>query len=108
VLPEGRDLSALIDEMPKTFNTPEIRKDCPDDRKFKVIPQLKDKIEADMADIKEIITVDGLRIVFPYGWGLCRASNTQPVLVLRFEADSPENLEKIQNYLEGKLAELGL
>jgi phosphomannomutase/phosphoglucomutase len=52
------------------------------------------------------VDVDGVRIVFPDGWGLVRASNTQPVLVLRFEADSSERLEEIQNLVEGKLEEL--
>jgi len=107
-LPGGQSLESIIDALPKMVNTPEIRRDCPDERKFEVIGELKTKIEADKRDIKEIITIDGLRVIFPYGWGLTRASNTQPVLVLRFEADSPENLEKIQSYMEGKLAELGV
>ena len=59
-------------------------------------------------EYRKLITIDGVRVVFPYGWGLARASNTQPALVLRFEADSEEHLKEIQEYVEGELRSLGL
>ncbi len=107
-LPEGESLDTLIDALPKTWTTPEIRRDCPDERKFEVVQQLRRRIEKNAEGIRELITIDGVRVVFPYGWGLARASNTQPVLVLRFEADSQENLERIRSYVEDELAALGI
>jgi len=106
-LPEGVGLDALIDELPKTFSTPEIRRGCPDEKKFEVIDGLRRRIREHSEGATEVITIDGVRIVFPYGWGLARASNTQPALVLRFEADSQENLDRIRSYVEGELAALG-
>lgn len=106
-LPAGAGLDTLIDELPATFTTPEIRRDCPDDKKFDVIAALRRRIEDTPGEATEVITIDGVRVVFPYGWGLARASNTQPVLVLRFEADSQENLDRIRTFLEGELSALG-
>jgi phosphomannomutase/phosphoglucomutase len=82
-------LSSLIADLPSTVSTPEIRVDCPEEIKFK-IPA---KAVAAFPEFK-INTTDGVRISFEHGWGLIRASNTQPVLVMRFEADSEANLEK--------------
>lgn len=96
-------LSSLLADLPKTFNTPEIRFDCPDGIKFKVVEKVK-AIFDQPADLllqpKEIIAVDGLRAVFEQGWGLIRASNTQPVLVMRFEADSLSSLNRIQTMMQ--------
>jgi phosphomannomutase/phosphoglucomutase len=95
--------STLISDLPRTYNTPEIRFDCPENLKFKVVEQAKDfflRAEGLPQKPKEVITVDGLRAVFDNGWGLIRASNTQPVLVMRFEANNPTTLESIKTMME--------
>ncbi len=96
-----KKLSELLADLPKTFSTPEIRIDCSDETKFDVV----EKIAQHFAKTNKVITIDGARIVFENGWGLVRASNTQAILVLRFEADSAENLQKIRSEVEGKLSE---
>jgi phosphomannomutase/phosphoglucomutase len=106
-LPAGAGLHTLIDELPATFTTPEIRRDCPDEKKFDVIASLRRRIEDSPGEATEVITIDGVRVIYPYGWGLARASNTQPVLVLRFEADSQENLDRVRARIEGELSALG-
>ena len=98
----GRRLSQLLEDVPPTFSTPEIRMDCTEDLKFRIVGLARSYF----SEHYETVDVDGVRIVFPDGWGLVRASNTQPVLVLRFEADSPERLEEIQALVRGKLEEL--
>ncbi|TES90623.1 MAG: phosphomannomutase/phosphoglucomutase [Candidatus Cloacimonadota bacterium] len=85
-------LSMLVDKIPSYFVTPEIRIDCPDSKKFEVVKEVKKVFEKDY----KIIDVDGVRVSFSDGWGLLRASNTQPVLVLRFEANSQEALNRIK------------
>ncbi len=85
-------LSGLFGDVPRTWTTPEIRVDCPDDRKFAVIERIKEIFKTTY----QIIDIDGARILLPGGWGLVRASNTQPVLVLRFEADSEQRLAEIR------------
>lgn len=85
-------LSGLLSDVPRTWTTPEIRVECPDERKFAVIDRIKEIFNATY----QIIDIDGARILMPGGWGLVRASNTQPVLVLRFEADSEKRLAEIQ------------
>lgn len=89
----------LLADWPVTFNTPEIRFDCPEHIKFAVVERAQNHFRA----LYDMIDVDGVRIVFPDGWGLVRASNTQPVLVLRFEAESPERLEEIRAVIETPL-----
>lgn len=89
-------LSELLADLPETFSTPELRVDCADERKFEIVA----KIAEEFAKTNEVITIDGARILFENGWGLVRASNTQAILVLRFEADSEENLAKIQGIVE--------
>jgi phosphomannomutase/phosphoglucomutase len=74
------------------FSTPEIRIECPDEKKFDVVKTLT----AEFKKTHEVIDIDGARILFEHGWGLARASNTQPVIVMRFEADSEEHLNEIQ------------
>jgi phosphomannomutase/phosphoglucomutase len=83
-------MSRLLADLPGTFATPEIRLDCPDHVKFAVA----DKAAAYFGSHYPVNTIDGVRIEFPDGWGLLRASNTQPVLVLRFEATSQAALER--------------
>ena len=96
-----KKLSELLGDLPETFSTPELRVDCTDERKFEIV----EKIAAEFAKTNEVITIDGARILFENGWGLVRASNTQAILVLRFEADSEENLAKIRETVESKLTE---
>jgi len=96
-----RKLSQLLEDVPKTFITPEIRVSCPDDIKFKVVEKVKKELRKDYS----IIDVDGVRAQFRDGWGLVRASNTQPVLVLRFEALTEKRLGEIKKLVEDKVRE---
>jgi phosphomannomutase/phosphoglucomutase len=94
---EGRGVSGLLADVPLTFATPEIRVDCPDAIKFEVVARVGEKYKA----THRVIDIDGARIDFGGGaWGLCRASNTQPVLVLRFEAHTEERLEAVKGDVE--------
>jgi phosphomannomutase/phosphoglucomutase len=88
----GKPLSTELADVPRMFNTPEIRVDCPDETKFDVVKALTEEFKK----THEVIDIDGARIIFEHGWGLARASNTQPVIVMRFEADTEEHLEEIQ------------
>jgi phosphomannomutase/phosphoglucomutase len=95
-------LSSLIDDLPRTVYTPEIRLDCADELKFHVVRTLTN----DFKRTHEVIDVDGARIVFEHGWGLVRASNTQPILVLRFEADNEQHLAEIREAVESRARNL--
>ncbi len=95
----GKKISEILSDVPHTFATPEIRVDCPDHIKFQVV----DEIKSHFMQHYRIIDVDGVRIPFGDGWGLARASNTQPVIVLRFEALSEERLQVIQETMENVL-----
>lgn len=101
---QGGPLSRLLADLPKTFATPEMRVDCPDERKFDVVQQAA----ADFAKKYPVSTLDGVRITFPDGWGLLRASNTQPVLVMRFEATSPKARDAYRAEVEHWLAARGV
>ncbi|MGE4292087.1 MAG: phosphomannomutase/phosphoglucomutase [Desulfovibrio sp.] len=90
-----RPLSRLLEEWPESFATPEIRTPCPESCKFEVVR----RVHAELSDRFDIIDVDGVRVLFPDGWGLVRASNTQAELTLRFEAESEARLEEIRNFL---------
>jgi phosphomannomutase / phosphoglucomutase len=90
--------------VPRFVSTPEIRVDCPDDRKFGIV----DKAIKYFSGRHQVSTVDGVRVLFGDGWGLIRASNTQPVLVMRFEARSQEELERIQSEMAGWLRTQGV
>jgi phosphomannomutase/phosphoglucomutase len=92
-------LSELLADLPITFSTPEIRVDCPEEKKFVVVREIAEEF----SKTNEVITTDGARILFENGWGLVRASNTQAILVLRFEADSEENLRIIQELVEARV-----
>jgi phosphomannomutase/phosphoglucomutase len=94
-----RKLTQLLQDVPKTFITPEIRVDCPDEIKFKVVEKVKEELKIGYS----IIDVDGVRVKFEDGWGLVRASNTQPVLVLRFEALTEKRLQEIKKLVEDKV-----
>jgi phosphomannomutase/phosphoglucomutase len=101
VAQSGRPLSAQLEDLPQTFTTPEIRVDCADDIKFEVVRQVTERFRR----THSILDVDGVRVLFPEGWGLVRASNTQPVLVLRFEAATPELLEQYRQETEAAVAD---
>ena len=92
----GKNIPELLAGLPKTYSTPEIRVETREETKF----QLVEAVKKELAQKHSIIDVDGVRVVFEDGWGLIRASNTQPVLVLRFEARSPERLQEYQNLIE--------
>jgi phosphomannomutase/phosphoglucomutase len=98
----NKPLSQLTADLPKTFSTPELRFACSDDTKFAVVAAVADHFSTD----HEVIAIDGARIKFDHGWGLVRPSNTQELLILRFEADTEEHLNWIRNTVESKVAEL--
>ncbi len=104
VAASGRTLADLVDSIPRYFATPETRLACPDDRKFEVVETLK----REFAGRYRVIDIDGVRVEFGDGWGLARASNTQPALVVRFEARTPERLEEIRALFLEPLRRLGV
>ncbi len=87
-----RGLAPLLADLPPTFATPEIRVDCPDDRKFEIVARATEHFRARYP----VNDIDGVRMSFAHGWGLVRASNTQAILVLRFEATDEESLADYQ------------
>ena len=93
-------LGEMLADWPGTVNTPEIRIDCPDAIKFAVV----DRAKAHFAAGYDVIDVDGVRLTFPDGWGLLRASNTQPALVVRFEAETEARLAEIRRLIEEPVA----
>ena len=84
-------VSALLADVPKTAATPEIRVDCPDENKFEIVRELTESFRKEY----DVIDIDGVRIKFDNGWALIRASNTQPVIVFRFEANNVDHLDEI-------------
>jgi phosphomannomutase/phosphoglucomutase len=98
---EGRPLSSIAADIPRYVSTPEIRIDCPDAVKFEVVGRMQERFRA----THEVVDIDGARIDFGDGWGLIRASNTQPVLVLRFEARSADALGRIRKTIGDALGE---
>ena len=92
-----RPLSEMLSDLPPVVATPEIRVDCPDEHKFRIAERVA-QIVRPLA--REVIDVDGVRALFDGGWGLVRASNTQPVLVLRFEGKDRETVERIRGVME--------
>ena len=96
-----KSLQEVADTLPTMYNTPEIRLECPEKLKQAVVEQ----IAAHFSEDFDVHRIDGVRIKFPHGWGLVRASNTQPVLVLRFEAATPEHLEEISTAVHRKVDE---
>lgn len=97
----GKPLSAQTSGLPAMVSTPEIRVDTPDEVKFDVVARVADYFR----QRRRIVDVDGARVIFPDGWGLVRASNTQPVLVMRFEAKTPELLNEYRREVENAVAE---
>ncbi len=98
----GKSISELLRDVPKTYNTPEIRVPCPDDVKFQVVKDVTEYFRQRY----NVIDIDGVRVLFGDGWGLVRASNTQPVLVLRFESLSEARLSEIRSFMESVVAEI--
>lgn len=92
-----KPLSAQLEGLPRTVTTPEIRLDCSDETKFAIVEGVAEHYRGR----RPVIDVDGVRVVFDQGWGLVRASNTQPVLVMRFEAHTPELLAQYRAEVEG-------
>ena len=101
VASSGKPLSAQLEGMPKLVATPELRVDCPDDAKFSVVAKVGEIVRRH----HQVVDIDGVRVPFEHGWGLVRASNTQPVLVMRFEAESQELLDTYQREMEEAVAE---
>jgi len=97
-----KSLSALMADLPKTSTTPEIRIYASDEVKFKIV----DEVRRELAARYPVIDIDGVRAIFPRGWGLVRASNTQAVIVLRFEADTEDHLAAIQKEVRGILQDV--
>jgi phosphomannomutase/phosphoglucomutase len=104
VAASGTSLADLVDSIPHYHATPEIRLACPEERKFTVVEELK----REFAGRFRVIDIDGLRVEFGDGWGLVRASNTQAVLVVRFEARSAVRLEEIRTLFMEPLRRLGV
>ena len=111
---KAQPLSSLVSDLPRTVVTPEIRVDLPDAVKFDVVRKIRttfaeyvktgQSLGPDGLRLRDLITIDGVRAIFDDGWGLIRASNTQPALVLRFEAVSSARMAAIRSFVEGELS----
>ncbi|HEX2185923.1 MAG TPA: phosphomannomutase/phosphoglucomutase, partial [Chloroflexota bacterium] len=102
---EDLPLSQVVATLPKYHFTPEERFYCPDDQKFAVVEQLREAFRAD-PKVSDIVDLDGARVSFEGGWGLVRASNTEPALTTRFEAVTPERTEEIRQEFLQRLAKI--
>jgi phosphomannomutase/phosphoglucomutase len=100
---EGKGLAQILADLPESFFTPEIRIDCADNKKFSVVKKAAEYFSKHY----DVIAIDGARVKFANGWGLVRASNTQPALVTRYEASDQKSLNEIRSIFESKLKELG-
>jgi len=100
----GGYLSPQLADLPATFATPEIRVECPEERKLPLVTEAV----AHFSELYDVLQIDGVRISFAHGWGLIRASNTQPVLVMRFEATSEHELKEYRDEVEGWLQSKGV
>jgi phosphomannomutase / phosphoglucomutase len=100
----GQGVHEMLSDVPRFVSTPELRVPCADNRKFAVVEAARTHFSA----IHDVIDVDGVRVLFGDGWGLIRASNTQPLLVMRFEARTQQDLDAIRSELEGWLREQGV
>ncbi len=102
---EGKGIEELLADVPTRYNTPEIRIECPEEKKRAVVQRVVERFRGYMRnggcpyELKEIYDIDGVRAVFERGWVLLRSSNTQPVVVMRAEADDEETLEKLKVYM---------
>jgi phosphomannomutase/phosphoglucomutase len=100
----GKNITQLLSDVPHFVSTPEIRVDCDEEIKFGIV----DRAVAHFRATHDVIDVDGVRVLFGDGWGLIRASNTQPVLVMRFEARDAARLAAIRNEMESWLRTQGV
>jgi phosphomannomutase/phosphoglucomutase len=99
---EGRSVGELLADLPKMVSTPELRVDCPDELKFSVVEAVRDKLRGQ----GELSEIDGARLTYADGsWALVRASNTGPVIVLRFEAPNAVRLEQVRREIESLVNE---
>ncbi|HOS27422.1 MAG TPA: phosphomannomutase, partial [Deltaproteobacteria bacterium] len=107
ILSSAESPQAVFDALPRMYNTPEIRIDCPDEIKFQVVKEFAEYARS-ISD--ECVDIDGVRFTRDGSWGLVRPSNTQPVIVLRFEAETDEDLSRIERdtrgYLDGIIRDL--
>ncbi len=99
---DQRTLAQLADDLPVMINTPELRIECPDDRKFAVVAEVTRLLRAD-PHVTDVVDIDGVRAKFEGGWGLVRASNTQAALVMRCEASSAPRLAEIKGIIDAHL-----
>jgi phosphomannomutase / phosphoglucomutase len=99
VAKSGRALSHQLDGIPQQYSTPELRLECPDELKFRLVEKVSEILRKE----HPVIEIDGVRVSFEDGWALVRASNTQPVLVMRFEASSKQSLEKYRHEVQQAL-----
>lgn len=105
----GKDMKELLSDIPKMSSTPEIRIECPDDKKREVVERVVLRFKEYRNNgggsylIKDINTVDGIRVLFEKGWGLLRSSNTQPVIVVRVEAEDEDSLNKYRTFIEEEI-----
>jgi phosphomannomutase/phosphoglucomutase len=104
VAASGTSLHEMLADVPRFVSTPEIRVDCPDDLKFGIVAKATEHFKAE----HKVIDVDGVRVLFPDGWGLIRASNTGPLIVMRFEARTDAHLAAIRDEMEGWLRTQGV
>jgi phosphomannomutase len=111
ILAHGNDsLSEILSNLPKTFNTPEIKVDCSEERKFAVIEEIRNRLykRLESGDKIEINEVDGVRVKVGNGWWLARASNTQPAIIVRCETTIEPELEDLMNEVKSELKQSGL
>jgi phosphomannomutase/phosphoglucomutase len=105
----GLGIHELLSDIPRMFFTPEIRKECREDQKKRIVEELVNRCEEYASSgngpvpIKKLYTIDGVRVVFEKGWGLVRSSNTQPVIVMRFEAEDEMSLNEYRTFLEDEM-----
>jgi phosphomannomutase/phosphoglucomutase len=99
----GQTVDQLLADLPPVCATPEIRLDCPDSLKFRIADAVRDRFRAEG---RELVDIDGVRVCFPHGWGLLRASNTQPVLVMRFEAATDAQLREYRRIVEDAVTDV--
>ena len=98
---DAQPLSVLLADVPRTFSSPELRVDTVEEKKFELVKRCAEALKQQGY---KTVDVDGVRVTFPDGWGLIRASNTQPILVVRYEASTQERLGEIQRLIEGTIA----
>ena len=99
-------ISNMLKDIPKMYSTPEIRIDFADNEKFVIVDKLIQSIKDENLGLYNLVTVDGIRLENSSGWALVRASNTQPALTIRFEAESEEKLKDMKNYISKKLTSI--